>query len=93
MCQTWEASEGKERAASEMADLLYHAMVLLNVQVSLIENYCSLTHTGTLHLCMGLMVMFAGCFCYIMYVTLHWARCIHCVVGERFVMICRQGVP
>lgn len=33
LCQTWEADEGKERAASEMADLLYHAMVLLNVQV------------------------------------------------------------
>lgn len=33
LCQTWEANEGKERAASEMADLLYHAMVLLNVQV------------------------------------------------------------
>lgn len=33
LCQTLEANEGKERAASEMADLLYHAMVLLNVQV------------------------------------------------------------
>lgn len=33
MCQTLEANEGPERAASEMADLLYHAMVLLNVQV------------------------------------------------------------
>jgi phosphoribosyl-ATP pyrophosphohydrolase len=33
LCQTLEADEGKERAASEMADLLYHAMVLLNVQV------------------------------------------------------------
>lgn len=33
LCQTWEDNEGKERAASEMADLLYHAMVLLNVQV------------------------------------------------------------
>ncbi|KAF6265463.1 hypothetical protein COO60DRAFT_1281356 [Scenedesmus sp. NREL 46B-D3] len=32
LCQTLEAGEGKERAASEMADLLYHAMVLLNVQ-------------------------------------------------------------
>ena len=33
LCQTLEAQEGPERAASEMADLLYHAMVLLNVQV------------------------------------------------------------
>lgn len=32
LCQTLEMSEGKERAASEAADLLYHAMVLLNVQ-------------------------------------------------------------
>jgi len=28
-CRTLEDSEGKERAASEMADLLYHALVLL----------------------------------------------------------------
>lgn len=34
LCQTLEANEGKERAASEMADLLYHAMVLLNLQAS-----------------------------------------------------------
>jgi phosphoribosyl-ATP pyrophosphohydrolase len=34
LCQTLEANEGKERAASEMADLLYHSMVLLNCQVS-----------------------------------------------------------
>lgn len=33
LCQTLEADEGRERAASEAADLLYHAMVLLNVQV------------------------------------------------------------
>ena len=33
LCQTLGAQEGPERAASEMADLLYHAMVLLNVQV------------------------------------------------------------
>lgn len=33
LCQTLEENEGQERAASEMADLLYHAMVLLNVQV------------------------------------------------------------
>lgn len=32
LCETWEKDEGKERAASEMADLLYHSMVLLNVQ-------------------------------------------------------------
>lgn len=33
LCRTLEDSEGKERAASEMADLLYHALVLLRVQV------------------------------------------------------------
>lgn len=33
LCATWEQGEGPERAASEMADLLYHAMVLLNLQV------------------------------------------------------------
>lgn len=33
LCQTLEEQEGEERAASEMADLLYHSMVLLNVQV------------------------------------------------------------
>ena len=33
LCQTLEEQEGKERAASEMADLVYHAMVLLNLQV------------------------------------------------------------
>lgn len=33
LCQTLEAGEGRERAASEMADLMYHAMVLLNLQV------------------------------------------------------------
>jgi len=32
LCETLEKGEGAERAASEMADLLYHAMVLLNVQ-------------------------------------------------------------
>lgn len=35
LCQTLEAQEGEDRAASEMADLLYHSMVLLNVQVCL----------------------------------------------------------
>ncbi|KAK9829248.1 hypothetical protein WJX72_004747 [[Myrmecia] bisecta] len=38
LCQTLEVNEGKERAASEMADLLYHAMVLLNVQEVPIED-------------------------------------------------------
>jgi phosphoribosyl-ATP pyrophosphohydrolase/phosphoribosyl-AMP cyclohydrolase len=33
LCQTLEADEGKERAASEAADLLYHSLVLLNLQV------------------------------------------------------------
>ena len=33
LCQTLEQGEGKQRAASEMADLLYHSMVLLGVQV------------------------------------------------------------
>ena len=32
LCQTLEAGEGRERAASEAADLLYHALVLLNLQ-------------------------------------------------------------
>ena len=32
LCETLEKSEGSERAASEAADLLYHAMVLLNLQ-------------------------------------------------------------
>lgn len=38
LCQTLEAGEGKERAASEMADLLYHSMVLLNVQGVAMED-------------------------------------------------------
>lgn len=29
MCQTLENNEDKSRAASEMADVIYHAMVLL----------------------------------------------------------------
>lgn len=33
LCETLEKDEGQERAASEMADLLYHSMVLLHVQV------------------------------------------------------------
>ncbi|GMH43221.1 hypothetical protein BSKO_11143 [Bryopsis sp. KO-2023] len=32
LCQTLEQKEGKDRAASEMADVLYHSMVLLNKQ-------------------------------------------------------------
>eukprot|EP00271_Cylindrocystis_brebissonii_P017100 TRINITY_DN4304_c0_g1_i1.p1 TRINITY_DN4304_c0_g1~~TRINITY_DN4304_c0_g1_i1.p1 ORF type:complete len:361 (-),score=63.75 TRINITY_DN4304_c0_g1_i1:415-1497(-) len=38
LCQTLEASEGKERAASEMADVLYHALVLLAVQDVKLED-------------------------------------------------------
>ena len=34
LCETLEQNEGRQRAASEMADLLYHSMVLLSVQVS-----------------------------------------------------------
>lgn len=41
LCQTWEAHEGSERAASEAADLLYHAMVLLNVQGVSLEEVCA----------------------------------------------------
>lgn len=32
LCQTLENNEGKERAAQEMADVLYHSMVLLKKQ-------------------------------------------------------------
>ena len=42
-------SAGKERAASEAADLLYHAMVLMNVQAS---SYFAVPFTYALH-CMG----------------------------------------
>lgn len=38
LCQTLEEKEGKERAASEAADLLYHAMVLLNLQGVAVEE-------------------------------------------------------
>ncbi len=34
LCETLEREEGRQRAAAEMADLLYHSMVLLNAQVS-----------------------------------------------------------
>ena len=38
LCQAWEQGEGHAAAAAEAADLLYHAVVLLNVQgVSLAE--------------------------------------------------------
>lgn len=33
LCQTLEKDEGKQRATEEMADLLYHSLVLLNKQV------------------------------------------------------------
>ena len=33
LCQTLEKDEGKQRTAAEMADLLYHSMVLLRAQV------------------------------------------------------------
>lgn len=38
LCETLEQSEGAERAASEMADLLYHSMVLLNLQGVAMED-------------------------------------------------------
>jgi len=45
LCETLERQEGQERAASEMADLLYHSMVLLNVQVHPIALlFCILQH-------------------------------------------------
>lgn len=55
LCQTLEANEGKERAASEAADLLYHAMVLLNVQVRVLAcpwwcYVCAVCRTFTLQL-------------------------------------------
>lgn len=38
LCETREADEGPERAASEAADLLYHTMVLLNSQGVKLED-------------------------------------------------------
>ena len=32
LCETLEKGEGRERAASEAADVLYHALVLLQLQ-------------------------------------------------------------
>lgn len=33
LCETLESNESQERTAAEMADLLYHSMVLLNARV------------------------------------------------------------
>jgi phosphoribosyl-ATP pyrophosphohydrolase/phosphoribosyl-AMP cyclohydrolase len=38
LCQAYEENEGKERAASEAADLLYHAMVLMSIQGITLED-------------------------------------------------------
>ena len=49
LCETLEKEEGQERAASEMADLLYHSMVLLHVQVcfsSFVSSVMAACHTG-----------------------------------------------
>lgn len=43
LCRTLEGNEGKERCASEMADLLYHAMVLLNKQGVSLEEVLQVT--------------------------------------------------
>ena len=40
LCQTLEENEGPERAASEAADLLYHSLVLLNLQVHILQLIC-----------------------------------------------------
>ena len=53
LCETLEGKEGQERAASEMADLLYHSMVLLHVQVCLfpqLRSCCSFWQRITLQL-------------------------------------------
>ena len=47
LCETLEKEEGQERAASEMADLLYHSMVLLNVQVGFL--HCTVVTCCPLH--------------------------------------------
>ena len=41
LCQTLQENEGRERTASEAADLIYHAMVLLNVQGVSLEEVCA----------------------------------------------------
>jgi phosphoribosyl-ATP pyrophosphohydrolase/phosphoribosyl-AMP cyclohydrolase len=38
LCESWEKQEGAERAASEMADVLYHSLVLLNLQGVAVED-------------------------------------------------------
>lgn len=38
MCQTLENNEDKSRTASEMADVLYHAMVLLALKDVRVED-------------------------------------------------------
>lgn len=38
MCQTLENNEDKSRTASEMADVLYHAMVLLALKDVKVED-------------------------------------------------------
>ncbi len=38
LCQAHEEKEGKERAASEAADLLYHTMVLMNIEGITLED-------------------------------------------------------
>ena len=38
LCESWEKEEGAERAASEMADVLYHSLVLLNLQGVAVED-------------------------------------------------------
>lgn len=40
LARTWEDKEGKEAAASEMADVLYHCMVLLNKQGVPLTDVC-----------------------------------------------------
>jgi len=41
LARAWEDKEGKEAAASEMADVLYHAMVLLNKQEVPLADVCA----------------------------------------------------
>lgn len=44
LCQTLELKEGKERAASEMADVLYHSLVLLQLQGVTMEDVVQVLH-------------------------------------------------
>eukprot|EP00887_Chlorella_sp_A99_P004718 scaffold4.g4718.t1 len=41
LCQAWEQREGRERVASEAADLLYHSLVLLNISGVSLEEVCA----------------------------------------------------